>query len=171
MDFYAILDQVTALLRQRQRVTYRALQRQFGFDDAYLEDLKAELIDAQRLAADEEGKVLVWMGDPAPASPTASAPTPPSHQRAADLHAVVSRGKSAYLTQCPRRRTQAGYGAVCGHQRLNGTDSDLDPEGRPDSSSIPARHDMMDGCAPFRGHGQSGLGGRHHVALWGPHRP
>ena len=36
MDFYAILDQVIALLRQRQRVTYRALQRQFGIDDAYL---------------------------------------------------------------------------------------------------------------------------------------
>ena len=47
MDFYAILDQVIALLRQRQRVTYRALQRQFGVDDTYLEDLKAELIDAQ----------------------------------------------------------------------------------------------------------------------------
>ena len=73
MDFYAILDQVIALLRQRQRVTYRALQRQFGFDDAYLEDLKAELIDAQRLAVDEEGKVLVWTGD---ASLTALAPSP-----------------------------------------------------------------------------------------------
>src|SRR6266851_3081004 len=48
MDFYTILDQVIALLRQRHRVTYRALQRQFGFDDTYLEDLKAELIDAQR---------------------------------------------------------------------------------------------------------------------------
>jgi hypothetical protein len=56
MDFYAILDQVIALLRQRQRVTYRALQRQFGIDDTYLEDLKAELIDAQRLAVDEEGE-------------------------------------------------------------------------------------------------------------------
>ena len=55
MDFYTILDQVIVLLRQRQRVTYRALQRQFGFDDTYLEDLKAELIDAQRLAVDEEG--------------------------------------------------------------------------------------------------------------------
>src|SRR5688572_26169524 len=80
MDFYAILDQVIALLCQRQRVTYRALQRQFGIDDTYLEDLKAELIDAQRLAVDEEGKVLVWMGDPTPASAAASAPTEPSHQ-------------------------------------------------------------------------------------------
>jgi hypothetical protein len=52
MDFYTLLDQVIDLLRQRQRVTYRALQRQFGCDDAYLEDLKAELIDAQRLAVD-----------------------------------------------------------------------------------------------------------------------
>jgi Adenylate and Guanylate cyclase catalytic domain len=73
MDFYALLDQVIDLLRQRQRVTYRALQRQFGFDDAYLEDLKAELIDAQRLAIDEEGKVLVWTGD---TSTTAPAPSP-----------------------------------------------------------------------------------------------
>jgi class 3 adenylate cyclase len=76
MDFYAILDQVIALLRQRQRVTYRALQRQFGFDDTYLEDLKDELIDAQRLAVDEEGKVLVWTGDTGltvpPPSPSAS---------------------------------------------------------------------------------------------------
>src|SRR5262249_13872793 len=63
MDFYAILDQVIDLLRQRQRVTYRALQRQFACDDAYLEDLKAELLDAQRVAVDEEGKVLVWTGD------------------------------------------------------------------------------------------------------------
>jgi len=73
MDFYAILDQVIDLLRQRQRVTYRALQRQFGFDDAYLEDLKAELIDAQRLAVDEESKVLVWTGD---TGLTAPAPSP-----------------------------------------------------------------------------------------------
>jgi hypothetical protein len=63
MDFYTLLDQVIDLLRQRQRVTYQALQRQFGCDDAYLEDLKAEIIDAQRLAVDEEGKVLVWTGD------------------------------------------------------------------------------------------------------------
>src|SRR5262245_60254562 len=75
MDFYTILDQVIDLLRQRQRVTYRALQRQFGFDDAYLEDLKAELIDAQRLAVDEEGKVLVWTGDAGLTTPSPSATT------------------------------------------------------------------------------------------------
>src|SRR5262247_3735470 len=64
MDFYALLDQVIALLRQRQRVTYRALKRQFHFDDDYLEDVKAELIQGQRLAVDEDGAVLVWVGGP-----------------------------------------------------------------------------------------------------------
>jgi hypothetical protein len=44
MDFYAVLDQVLALLRQRGRVSYRALQRQFDLDEAYLDDLKVEII-------------------------------------------------------------------------------------------------------------------------------
>ena len=33
MDFVAVVDQVIALLRQRGRVTYRTLQRQFQLDD------------------------------------------------------------------------------------------------------------------------------------------
>lgn len=40
MDFYAVLDQVIDLLRQRQRVTYRALKVQFQLDDEALEALK-----------------------------------------------------------------------------------------------------------------------------------
>jgi class 3 adenylate cyclase/tetratricopeptide (TPR) repeat protein len=76
MDFYAVLDQVLDLLRQRGRVTYRALKRQFDLDDAVLEDLKAEIIEAHRLAVDEEGKVLVWTGDAAPMSPPAPVPAP-----------------------------------------------------------------------------------------------
>ena len=78
MDFYTILDQVVDLLRQRQRVTYRALQRQFQLDDAFLEDVKVELIKGQRLAVDEDGEVLVWIGDagtaPVPISVPAETP-------------------------------------------------------------------------------------------------
>ncbi len=37
MDFYAVLDQVVQLLRERRRVSYRALKRQFQLDDDYLE--------------------------------------------------------------------------------------------------------------------------------------
>jgi len=70
MTFEEAPDQAIEMLRRRGRVTYRALQRQFGLDDAYLADLKTEIIEAQRLAVDENGTVLVWTGaaDPAPPS-------------------------------------------------------------------------------------------------------
>src|SRR5947209_995947 len=63
MDFVAVVDQVIALLRQRGRVTYRTLKRQFQLDDEALDDLKVELIEGQRLASDERGTVLIWTGN------------------------------------------------------------------------------------------------------------
>src|SRR5262245_29518854 len=62
MTFEDILDQAIALLERRGRVTYRTLKRQFSLDEDALEDLKAEIIKGQRLAADEDGEVLVWTG-------------------------------------------------------------------------------------------------------------
>ncbi len=62
MDFYAVLDQVLALLRQRGRVSYRALKRQFDLDEAYLDDLKVEIIEVAQCAVDQEGTMLVWTG-------------------------------------------------------------------------------------------------------------
>ena len=62
MSFEEILDAVLAMLQRRGRLTYGALKRQFQLDDAYLEDLKNELIKGQRLAVDEDGDVLVWTG-------------------------------------------------------------------------------------------------------------
>ena len=69
MTFEELLDQAIALLQRRGRLTYRALKRQFNVDDDYLEDLKDELIQGQRLAVDEAGKVLVWTGDTASPQP------------------------------------------------------------------------------------------------------
>jgi class 3 adenylate cyclase/tetratricopeptide (TPR) repeat protein len=68
MTFEEMLDQAIAMLQRRGRVTYRALKRQFQLDDDVLEDLKAEIIKAQRLAVDEDGEVLVWTGGPATAA-------------------------------------------------------------------------------------------------------
>src|SRR5262249_51143571 len=89
MTFYEVLEQVLALLQQHGRVTYRALKRQFALDNEYIEDLKAELIQARRLAVDEQGAVLVWSGGAtgssdllAPGSP----PTPPALQETRLLH-------------------------------------------------------------------------------------
>ena len=62
MTFQETLTQVITWLQREQRVSYRALKRQFALDDAYLEDLKDELIYAKKLAMDEERRVLVWTG-------------------------------------------------------------------------------------------------------------
>src|SRR5215471_4071808 len=77
MTFEEILDQAIAMLQRRGRLTYRTLQRQFQLDDAALDDLKDELIYGQRLAADEDGRVLVWTGGTNIAPATVSrAPAP-----------------------------------------------------------------------------------------------
>jgi predicted ATPase/class 3 adenylate cyclase len=81
MTFEEILDQAIAMLQRRGRLTYGALKRQFNLDDAYMEDLKAELIEGQRLAMDEAGRVLVWTGAEASA-PLPTLPPVSSQERA-----------------------------------------------------------------------------------------
>jgi len=63
MTFEEILAQVQELLHREGRVAYRILKRRFALTDDDLEDLKADFIDAKRLAVDEDGKVLVWVGE------------------------------------------------------------------------------------------------------------
>src|SRR5712692_2785341 len=84
MTFDEVLELVRELLQSKGRVAYRALKRRFELDDEYLEDLKAELIDAEHVARDEDGKVLVWVGaSPVPGSRfqvSSSQPPTPSPQ-------------------------------------------------------------------------------------------
>ena len=80
MEFYDILTQVITLLQRERRVSYRALKRQFGLDDDVLEDLKEELVYAKRLAVDEAGRVLVWVGDAGAASEPVLPPSRPVPQ-------------------------------------------------------------------------------------------
>jgi len=82
MEFDEILEQIVTLLQRQGRVSYGALKRRFKLDDAYLEDLKTEIIEAQQLAVDDGGRILVWTGGPAatPAREPGQAPlayTPP----------------------------------------------------------------------------------------------
>src|SRR5262245_48886958 len=78
MTFDDILAQVITLLQRQGRVSYRALKMRFDLDDEYLDVLKEELIDAQRIAKDEDGRILVWIGDTKGTVETASPPTPPT---------------------------------------------------------------------------------------------
>ena len=63
MKFSEVVAQTLAWLQREGRVSYRAVKREFDLDDEFLEDLKTELIDAKRVAVDENGKVLVWTGE------------------------------------------------------------------------------------------------------------
>jgi hypothetical protein len=68
------------MLQRRGRVTYQTLRLQFQLDEEQLEALKEALIEAERLAVDEEGRVLVWAGFPAsPPKASASQGVPQGH--------------------------------------------------------------------------------------------
>jgi class 3 adenylate cyclase/predicted ATPase len=71
MDFYDVFDHVLALLRQRGRVSYRALKVQFHLDDEQLDALKEELRYTHPGDVEDEGRGLVWTGG------VSAAPAPP----------------------------------------------------------------------------------------------
>jgi class 3 adenylate cyclase len=124
VDFVTVLDQAIALLRQRGRLTYRTLQRQFHLDDAALDDLKDELIYGQRLAVDEEGRVLVWTGGTSSAQSTASpVPLP------ATSDVSPAQGEAVPATPPPpeaeRRQLTVMFCDLVDSTRLS---SQLDPE-------------------------------------------
>jgi class 3 adenylate cyclase/tetratricopeptide (TPR) repeat protein len=134
MDFYAVLDQILDLLRRRGRVTYNALKRQFGLDDACLQDLKDEIIAAQRVAVDEDGTVLVWIGDvtapPQPVAAPASVRTPAPAQHRAPLAYTPPHLAEKILAACPalegeRKQVTVLFADLKGNTELI---RDLDPE-------------------------------------------
>ncbi|MGE0823297.1 MAG: adenylate/guanylate cyclase domain-containing protein [Candidatus Binatia bacterium] len=97
MTFDEVLDQIRVLLQQRGRLTYGAIKRRFDLDEAYLADIKDELIEAEQVARDENGKVLVWTGDEtsrATASQT--------------VEASVADGLSSALSPQPQRMEPTG---------------------------------------------------------------
>jgi class 3 adenylate cyclase len=150
MDFYTILDQVIDVLRQRQRVTYRALKRQFNFDDDYLEDVKAELIQGQRLAVDEEGAVLVWTGETGTPAPAAAAPTAtPAH---APLAYTPAHLAEKIVTARPTLEGERKQVTVLFADLKDSTEliRGLDPEAAQQLLD-PAIHCMMDAVHRFEG--------------------
>ena len=147
MDFVAVVDQVIALLRQRGRVTYRLLKRQFQLDDETLDDVKVELIKGQRLAADEEGEVLVWIGEAAsPAAPAAVAPTlAPLAYTPPYLAEKILTSRSALEGE--RKQVTVLFADLKGSTELI---RDLDPE-QAQALLDPALRHMMEAVHRFEG--------------------
>jgi predicted ATPase/class 3 adenylate cyclase len=115
MKFSEVVAQTLAWLQRDGRVSYRALKREFALDDEFLEDLKAEIIDAKRLAVDENGNVLVWTGASPVSSSTfqvsSSQPLAPSTQHPDTSNVPPLPQDSALRTQhsiSPDPRRDAG---------------------------------------------------------------
>jgi class 3 adenylate cyclase/predicted ATPase len=127
MDFYAVVAQVIELLQSRGRVPYRALKLQLQIDDETIEALKDELIYAQRVAVDEESRVLVWTeshgGTPFPA-PTPS-PSGPSHILRDLPTEVIPQAAEARMPDAERRQLTVLFCDLVGSTQLSGQ---LDPE-------------------------------------------
>ena len=151
MTFEELLDQAIALLQRRGRVTYGALKRQFQLDDAYLEDLKAELIKAQRLAVDEDGEVLVWIGGAVSPPTPAATPAPAQEHPPLAYTPSLSRRKRSYASRASlegeRKQVTVLFADIKDSTELI---RDLDPEAAQQLLD-PAIHRMMDAVHRFEG--------------------
>ncbi len=150
MDLYAILDQVVDLLRQRQRVTYRALTVQFHLDDETLEALKDELLYAHPEVRDDAGRGLVWTDDPDTVPLPASGPGE-----------IPARAPLTYTPSYLAEKILISRSALKGERKqvtvlfadLKGSTElihDLDPEAA-QKLLDPALHIMMDAAHRFEG--------------------
>src|SRR4029453_16766223 len=146
MTFDEILTQVLDLLRREGRVSYRAIKRRFDLDDDYLEDLKAEIIQAKKLAVDEDGAVLVWTGDSTAAPALVSAQErPPLSYTPAYLAEKIFTSRTALEGE--RKQVTVLFADLKGSTELI---EGLDPE---EARKLldPALHVMMDAVHRYEG--------------------
>jgi len=148
VDFVAVVDQAIALLRQRGRLTYRTLQLEFQLDAEHLEALKDELIEGQRLAVDEAGRVLVWTGESGATAPTtgasAGAPAPLTYTPPYLAEKILT---SRRVLEGERKQVTVLFADLKGSTELI---RDLDPE-QAQAILDPALHAMMDAVHCYEG--------------------
>jgi hypothetical protein len=140
MEFEAVLEQTIALLQHQGRISYGALKRRLQVDDAYLEDLKVELIEARRLAYDENGRIMVWAGE--------TASQPPARD-AQDTQAVLPH-VARRTPDAERRQLTVMFCDLVDSTRLA---SQLDPEAwrEPAGSTLNGQRTGPDGRRPGAG--------------------
>lgn len=120
MKFSEIVRQAITLLKDSGRVSYRALKREFDLDDDALEDLKEELIEARRVAADENGRILIWSG-----TQLASAPVPIDATVIGSKSSAQQSPAEASLAGAERRQLTVMFCDIVGFTDLS---EKLDPE-------------------------------------------
>src|SRR4029434_8196292 len=127
MTFEEILDQAVAMLQRRGRVSYRALQRQFQLDDAYLQDLTTEIVEVLQLAVDQDHTMLVWMGGPSAPAPVSPPPpsTPPADPQALQPTPRAPAPSIQHAPEAERRQLTVLFCDLVDSTRLA---AQLDPE-------------------------------------------
>ena len=86
MTFEDVLEQVLELLQQEKRVSYRGIQRRVSLDEAYLAELKEELLFAHPEIAEVDRRGLVWNNEAARLRHRSALPRNPQHPRATPRH-------------------------------------------------------------------------------------
>jgi class 3 adenylate cyclase/predicted ATPase len=126
MTFEEILAHIIEVLQREGRISYRALQRRFDLDDAYLDDVKVELIEAKQLARDENGRILVWAEQTATtASPTIAQTEPPGSLPAVLTPQEASSHVTPSVPEAERRQLTVLFCDLADSTRLA---RQLDPE-------------------------------------------
>jgi len=127
MDFDDVLAQTLYLLQRQGKVSYSALRRRFDLDDAYLNDLKDELLFAHPVV-DEQDRGLVWTGETASISVATSQPDQSDPQpvvEPAQLAQATSSPVAPHTPEAERRQLTVMFVDLVGSTRLSG---ELDPE-------------------------------------------
>jgi len=150
MDFVALVDQVIALLRQRGRVTYRTLQRQFQLDADALADLLGELRYTHQEALREDEQGLIWLSEtrptrPAPYRPAGSGAQAPLTYTPAYLAEQILTSRSALEGE--RKQVTVLFADIKDSTELI---RDLDPEAAQQLLD-PALHAMMAAVHRYEG--------------------
>jgi adenylate cyclase len=161
MTFDEVLGQVLALLRCEKRVSYRGLQRRFSLDEAYLADLKEELLFSHPEIADVDGRGLVWNGEAArvaaPPSTPAQSPAPTSYtppHLAERIRTEQAAMEARGVTEGERKTITALFADLKGSTALI---EGLDPEAAR-SLIDPALQLMMEAVHRYEGYVAQALG-------------
>jgi len=166
MRFYEVVTQTIALLQREGRVSYRALKLEFDLTDEILNAVKEELIDIKELAAEQDGRMLVWVGKDSPGSrvqslesktATPPAPSPQTLDPSPVSYTppyLAERIRAVDVTHDERKTITALFADLKGSTALI---EGLDPE---EARAIidPALQLMMDAVHRYEGYVAQALG-------------